>query len=136
MVCSDMDDLPNNTLAGDNESKRISCLVDTKYYYELITKKHLQANEEYEHSIQQQRKFKDDCNIKEGIATLERKLILKDQNVAVITGSSTGIRFETCALRHMETNMRDDIKFICVSWKNGDLNHNNITPFILLGLFV
>jgi two-component system, OmpR family, response regulator ChvI len=48
-----MGDLTTNTLAGDNESKRISCLVDTKYYYELITKKHLQANEEYEHSIQQ-----------------------------------------------------------------------------------
>ena len=54
-----MGDLTTNTLAGDNESKRISCLVDTKYYDELITKKHLQAREEYEritqHQQQQQR---------------------------------------------------------------------------------
>jgi hypothetical protein len=35
-----MGDLTTNTIAGDNESKRISCLVDTKYYDELITKKH------------------------------------------------------------------------------------------------
>jgi CheY-like chemotaxis protein len=47
-----MGDLTTNTIAGDNESKRISCLVDTKYYDELITKKHLQAREEHERSIQ------------------------------------------------------------------------------------
>jgi CheY-like chemotaxis protein len=47
-----MCDLTTNTIAGDNESKRISCLVDTKYYDELITKKHLQAREEHERSIQ------------------------------------------------------------------------------------
>ena len=51
-----MGDLTTNTLVGDNESKRISCLVDTKYYDEQITKKHLQGNEKYEHSIQQQHK--------------------------------------------------------------------------------
>ena len=57
MVCiSDSGDLTTNTLAGDNESKRISCLVDTKYYDELITKKNLQTREEYEHGIQQQHK--------------------------------------------------------------------------------
>jgi short-subunit dehydrogenase len=42
--------------------------------------------------------FKDGCNIKEGLATLERKLVPKDQKVAVVTGSSTGIGFETCLL--------------------------------------
>ena len=47
-----MGDLTTNTIAGDNESKRISCLVDTKYYYKLIIKKHLQAREEHERSIQ------------------------------------------------------------------------------------
>jgi hypothetical protein len=47
-----MGDLTTNTIAGDNEFKRISCLVDTKYYDELITKKHLQAREEHERSIQ------------------------------------------------------------------------------------
>jgi NAD(P)-dependent dehydrogenase (short-subunit alcohol dehydrogenase family) len=38
------------------------------------------------------------CNINEGISSLQRKLVLKDQKVAVITGSSTGIGFETCLL--------------------------------------
>jgi CheY-like chemotaxis protein len=47
-----MCDLTTNTIVGDNESKRISCLVDTKYYDELITNKHLQAREEHERSIQ------------------------------------------------------------------------------------
>jgi two-component system alkaline phosphatase synthesis response regulator PhoP len=51
-MCSDMCDLTTNTIVGDNESKRISCLVDTKYYDELITNKHLQAREEHERSIQ------------------------------------------------------------------------------------
>ena len=35
---------------------------------------------------------------KGGVATLERRLVLKDQKVAVVTGSSTGIGFETCLL--------------------------------------
>lgn len=52
MVCSDMFDLTTNTIAGDNQSKRISCLVYTNYYDELIRKKHLQAKEEHERSIQ------------------------------------------------------------------------------------
>jgi hypothetical protein len=43
-------------------------------------------------------KFKDDCNIKEGTATLRWKLVPKDQKVAVVTGSSTGIGFKTCLL--------------------------------------
>ena len=51
-MCSDMCDLTTNIIVGDNESKRISCLVDTKYYDELITNKHLQAREEHERSIQ------------------------------------------------------------------------------------
>jgi hypothetical protein len=51
-VRSDMCDLTTNIIAGDNESKRISCLVDTKYYDELITNKHLQAREEHERSIE------------------------------------------------------------------------------------
>ena len=63
-MCSDMGDLTTNTLADDNESKKISCLVDTKKYYdELITKKHLQAREEYEritqHQQQQQQKLQE-----------------------------------------------------------------------------
>jgi CheY-like chemotaxis protein len=49
-----MCDLTTNIIAGDNESKRISCLVDTSYYDGLITKKHLQAREERERSIQSQ----------------------------------------------------------------------------------
>ena len=52
MVCSDMSDLTTNTVAGDNQSKRISCLVYTNYYDELIRKKHLHAREEHERSIQ------------------------------------------------------------------------------------
>jgi CheY-like chemotaxis protein len=51
-VCSDMCDLTTNIIAGDNESNRISCLVDTNYYDELITKKHLEARQERERSIQ------------------------------------------------------------------------------------
>jgi CheY-like chemotaxis protein len=47
-----MCDFTTNTIAGDNESKRISCLVYTNYYDELITKKYLQAREEHERSIQ------------------------------------------------------------------------------------
>lgn len=54
----------------------------------------------------------DGCNINEGVATLQRKLILKDQKVAVVTGSSTGIGFETCLLFarsgiHTYATMRD-----------------------------
>ena len=49
-----MCDLTTNTTAGDNQSKRISCLVYTNYYDELIRKKHLQAREERERSIQGQ----------------------------------------------------------------------------------
>jgi NADP-dependent 3-hydroxy acid dehydrogenase YdfG len=40
----------------------------------------------------------DGCNINEGISSLQRKLVLIDEKVAVITGSSTGIGFETCLL--------------------------------------
>jgi hypothetical protein len=43
-------------------------------------------------------KFEDDCNIKEGTATLGWKFVPKDQMVAVVTGSSTGNGFETCLL--------------------------------------
>lgn len=52
---------------------------------------------------------------KGGIATLERNLLSKDQKVAVVTGSSTGIGFETClvfarnGIRTFAT-MRDLIK--------------------------
>lgn len=52
MVCSDMCDLTTNAIVGDNQSKRISYLVCTNYYDELIRKKHLQAREEHERSIQ------------------------------------------------------------------------------------
>jgi DNA-binding response OmpR family regulator len=31
-----MGDFITNTLEGDNESKRISCLVDTKYYDDIL----------------------------------------------------------------------------------------------------
>jgi NAD(P)-dependent dehydrogenase (short-subunit alcohol dehydrogenase family) len=59
--------------------------------------------------------FDDGCNIKEDLGTLERNLVLKDQKVAVVTGSSTGIGFETClvlarsGIRTFAT-MRDLIK--------------------------
>ena len=73
-MCSDTDDLTTDTLEGDNESNRISCLIDTKYYDEQITKKHLQANEEYEHSIQQQHKQQQQQKIQEkGLYNQKRK---------------------------------------------------------------
>jgi NADP-dependent 3-hydroxy acid dehydrogenase YdfG len=55
------------------------------------------------------------CNINEGVTTLEWKLVLKDQKVAVVTGSSTGIGFETCLLFahsgiHTYATMRDLMK--------------------------
>ncbi|MFL6454523.1 MAG: hypothetical protein ACJ71L_11060 [Nitrososphaeraceae archaeon] len=53
-----MCDLTTNTIVGDNESKRISCLVDTKYYDEIITKLYLQARREYESTIQYPEKEK------------------------------------------------------------------------------
>lgn len=42
--------------------------------------------------------IKNDYNINEGFITLERNLVRKDQKVAVVTGSSSGIGLETCLL--------------------------------------
>jgi CheY-like chemotaxis protein len=78
-----MDDLTTNTLADYNESKRISCLVDAKKYYdELITKKHLQASEEYECSIQppqQQQKLQEKRLHNQTRRTKKRILLVDDE---------------------------------------------------------
>jgi short-subunit dehydrogenase len=50
------------------------------------------------HCISWSRIIKNDYNINEGFITLERNLVLKDQQVAVVTGSSSGIELETCLL--------------------------------------
>ena len=50
------------------------------------------------HCISWSRIIQNDYNLNEGFITLERNLVLKDQQVAVVTGSSSGIGLETCLL--------------------------------------